>query len=88
MTQQPLSEEQKQVVLAIADWMKVGFQAFKPNVEQFTKEVIESKGIYSVNRFNELRDSGELDEYRKQYFNRLMSSLNSVERKRLPDNGI
>lgn len=88
MLQQALSEEQKQVVLAIADWMKAEFQAFKPNVEQFTKELIELKGIYSVNRFNELRDSGELDEYRKAYFSRLMSSLNSVERSRLPDNGI
>ncbi len=84
----PQSDEQAQVVLAIADWMKDEFRAFKPNIEQFTKELIELKGIYSVNRFNELRDSGELDEHRKEYFSRLMSSLNNVERKRLPDSGI
>lgn len=88
MLQQPLSEEQKQVVLAIADWMNTEFQAYKPNIEQFTSELIESKRIYSVNRFNELRDSGELEQYRKEYFSRLMSSLNSVERQKLPDNGI
>jgi hypothetical protein len=72
------SVEMEKVVLAISDWMREHFKGFKPNIQMFATQLIEDKGIHSVNRFNELVESGEAAQYAESFFGGLLSTLGSI----------
>lgn len=70
--------EKEKVILAISDWMRIHFTGFKPNIQMFATQLIEDKAIHSVNRFDELVESGDAAAYAEAFFDGLLSTLNSV----------
>jgi hypothetical protein len=74
--------EREKVLLAVSGWMRLHFKSFKPNIEMFAAQLIESKAIDSVNRFEELVASGEIAAFAEAYFDGLMSALDSISSNR------
>ncbi len=72
----------------VAQWMAEHFKAFKPNIDTFLRQLVEDKGIDSVNQLADLIASGGMALYAEHYFQRLKLQLSEVNSNRLPDNGI